>query len=46
MCILGLFGVCAKYDANDAIQNRQNNLFGELLQFCYISAFRGLLRIS
>ena len=25
MCILGLFGVCAKYDASDAIQNRQNS---------------------
>ena len=37
MCILGLFGVCAKYDANDAIQNRQNNLFGELPQFAQIS---------
>ena len=34
MCILGLFGVCAKYDANDAIQNRQNNLLGEFPQFC------------
>ena len=34
MCILGIFGVCAKYDANDAIQNRQNNLFGEFPQFC------------
>ena len=34
MCILGLFGVCAKYAANDAIQNRQNVLFGESPQFC------------